>query len=549
MNYFRTLMLYYYTLRSLKLIQIVGRFFYSKKMLVNEQTPEYSVFFGGDEDIVFLEKHGSHIVGSLVYVLENEIRYTDGWYPKLDTLIVYNLHYFNYIHSLDSCFEDVKCAIIDWIDNVPRQNDIAWEPYVVSVRVVNWIKWLVKYNVFDKRILDSLYIQCRYLRKNNEFHLLGNHYFENAKAIYMASLLFSGKEVQGWLFWSEKVISKQIDEQILEDGAHFERSPMYHAIMLENIYDILIYSECAGHNNSLHKKLSEKSVGMLNWLKSITHKDGSLPKFNDCSVTFAPSVFELSTLADSLGLNHVLGGNRSFTIFKESGFLSFDSDLYKTIVDFGSIGPSYLKGHGHSENFSFELSVNKKRLFVNHGVGTYQEGEQRLFERSSLAHNTVSLDGKSSNELWKSFRVGRTSNISNLYSFSDSIQSVFSATQDGYQKLYSGPLHSRTFRFRENMFFIEDRFEGSSCHTGLVVINFYISSGWNVEKRDGLIIIKDDFNQCTMKPPSSSVVNIDKVIIYDSWYHSVEGWNISFSLDLENNSCCLTEINIINENN
>ena len=36
---------------------------------------------------------------------------------------------------------------------------------------------------------------------------------------------------------SEKILLEQLDEQILNDGAHFELSPMYHCITLHKVLD------------------------------------------------------------------------------------------------------------------------------------------------------------------------------------------------------------------------------------------------------------------------------------------------------------------------
>ena len=68
---------------------------------------------------------------------------------------------------------------------------------------------------------------------------MGNHVFANAKALVYAGLFFDGIEANDWLAKGMKILVKECNEQILPDGGHFELSPMYHAIVLEDILDLI----------------------------------------------------------------------------------------------------------------------------------------------------------------------------------------------------------------------------------------------------------------------------------------------------------------------
>jgi len=37
----------------------------------------------------------------------------------------------------------------------------------------------------------------------------------------------------------QRLLARELREQILPDGGHFERSPMYHAILLKDVLDLL----------------------------------------------------------------------------------------------------------------------------------------------------------------------------------------------------------------------------------------------------------------------------------------------------------------------
>ena len=55
---------------------------------------------------------------------------------------MYNLHYFDYINSSNARTEISRSLIHDWIDNNPVGKGPGWEPYPISLRIVNWINGL-----------------------------------------------------------------------------------------------------------------------------------------------------------------------------------------------------------------------------------------------------------------------------------------------------------------------------------------------------------------------------------------------------------------------
>ena len=58
---------------------------------------------------------------------------------------------------------------------------MAWEPYPMSLRIVNWVKWYLQGGNLNEELSKLLIVQTRFLFKNIEFHILGNHVFANAK--------------------------------------------------------------------------------------------------------------------------------------------------------------------------------------------------------------------------------------------------------------------------------------------------------------------------------------------------------------------------------
>src|SRR3990167_4880310 len=161
--------------------------------------------------------------------------------PKIDKLWLYNLHYLDPLNSKDGLRDSAWCYnfITRWITDNPPAIGCGWEPYPISLRIVNVIKWIVIGNSAKTMILHSLAVQTRYLSQHIELHLLGNHVLANAKALLFAGIFFTGEEAARWFIIGLKLFSTEITEQILSDGGHFELSPMYHSLILEDILDII----------------------------------------------------------------------------------------------------------------------------------------------------------------------------------------------------------------------------------------------------------------------------------------------------------------------
>ena len=157
----------------------------------------------------------------------------------------------------DKASAELKNYIIQqWIDQNPPVAGNGWEPYPTSLRIVNWIKWALSGNKLSSEANQSLATQVRHLCGNIEYHLLGNHLFVNAKALVYAGLYFDGEEAQGWYRRGIEILIEQIPEQFLSDGAHFELSTTYHALLTEDLLDILQYMKNAGKEIDSLKSVS-----------------------------------------------------------------------------------------------------------------------------------------------------------------------------------------------------------------------------------------------------------------------------------------------------
>ena len=380
--------------------------------------------------------------------------------PAMEKLWLYNLHYFDDLQGqgADSRHHLHSSLIRRWIEDNPPGFGNGWEPYPISLRVVNWIKWFLAGNACSDRLAQSLATQALYLSRRLEYHLLGNHLFANGKALIFAGLFFQGPEAQRWLATGREIIERELGEQILADGGHFERSPMYHAIILEDLLDLINITRAAAL--PVPDSWYVQARRMLIWLALMTHPDGEVSFFNDSTGGIAPTQADLANYGTRLGLSPVLVPDGRVVRLGESGYLRLADREAVVLVDVAPIGPDYLPGHAHADTLSYEWSLFGQRLVVNSGTSCYGNSPERLRQRGTAAHSTVAVWGLDSSEVWGGFRVARRATPCNLVIRKNDQGVLVSCAHDGYRHLPGKPVHLRQWILGPGGLEIHDRIEG-----------------------------------------------------------------------------------------
>ncbi len=403
------------------------------------------------------------LVGPGTWRLLNETHALDqvGWDDaRVARLWRYNQHYFDDLNALEGEGRRhwQRELLGHWVAANPPAGGTAWEPYPVSLRLVNWIKWALAGEALQPDWIHSLAIQARWLREHLETHLLGNHLFANAKALMFAGLYFDGAEAARWLKVGRRLIDEQLDEQFLADGGHFERSPMYHALALEDLLDLVNVLAAYGlHDDPLTRRLRAQVPAMQQWLRTMTHPDGTLGMFNDAAQDIAPPATELDRLATALGLSAAVGPSQGLVRLAPSGYIRWALSDAVALLDVAPVGPDHLPGHAHADTLSFELSIRGRRVVVNGGTSCYGDGSQRQHERSTASHSTVQICGHDSSEVWSGFRVGRRARPVDLHVDAAGQQCRIGCAHDGYRFLPGRPTHHREWAFDADTMVVRDR--------------------------------------------------------------------------------------------
>ena len=489
-----TLGTYWRTVRHLRLEQVLGRVrvrFAKRRPDLRPAPPRRSL--NGPWTIPARREVSLFPGPSFVFLNECHALDLVGWDdPSVARLWRYNLHYFDDLNAVDAGTRvgAHRALITRWIAENPPALGTGWEPYPTSLRIVNWVKWFVGGATCETRSRECLATQARWLRQHLERHLLGNHLFANAKALVFAGLFFEGAEAREWLDCGLDIIKRELPEQVLPDGGHFERSPMYHALALEDLLDLVNLANTVTATNSAvvgaiphWRKVAGK---MLTWLRCMTHSDGSLGLFNDAADGIAPSTEELEHYASRLEVAGGFPPAEGVSRLEPSGYVRVKRGLALALLDMAPIGPDYLPGHAHADTLSFELSLGKRRIVVNGGTSCYGLGPQRSKERGTAWHSTVQVSRCDSSEVWSGFRVGRRARPTRTAHSGWIVESG----HDGYRFLPGAPEHRRRWEFTEHGLVVEDTVTPAPADS---VARFHLAPGLRLQKwsESGWLVLDD----------------------------------------------------------
>lgn len=302
-----------------------------------------------------------------------------------------------------------------WLESAPP-GFIA--PDVTGRRVQNWIyahHYFVTRNRppelnpdFYARFLVSLHEQVDYLCGN--LAPARNHRTLELHAIFLAAIVFPElKHASSWREFSLEEIAKNVAADLLPDGVHCELSTDYHHIVLRNLLSICRLARLNGI--PIPAPMSGAIERALEFAMHVHNPLGEVPAFSDGDVRGYTELliegYELYGREDMLyvatrGARGVPPRERSRS-FPAGGYCVVRGgwgggrpfeDEHHLVFDCGPLGEG---NHGHLDCLSFELAALGRRLIVDPGRYTYEEkGEPnwRALFRSTVAHNTVLVDGK-----------------------------------------------------------------------------------------------------------------------------------------------------------
>jgi uncharacterized heparinase superfamily protein len=323
-------------------------------------------------------------------------------------LFAYHLHQFDWARDPALSASDRLRALEDWIANHAR--GVGWDPGPISLRAFAWIKLLTTPNALPQdaaraRIHASLADQLETLAANLETHLSGNHYLWNLLALVLAGAAHAGPAAERWLAFAPR-LAGELREQVLACGLHYERSPMYHALLLENVLDLVNTAASAPGRlpAPLVAQLRETAARMLGALAVVTHPDGEIALLGDSAFGVAHPPARLAEYARALGV--AAAPPPQAGVLLDAGIVRLEVGELVCILTASRPWPEHQPGHAHCDALSFELSARGERVVTDTGVTEYEPGAKRDLARATRSHATVEIDGREQAECWAAHRIG-----------------------------------------------------------------------------------------------------------------------------------------------
>ena len=399
---------------------------------------------------------------------------TDLW--KIDYLpemINFNINYMQFLSS--SLDLETKISLLDSnIEFCKSKNNIfTYDPAVISIKLIEIIRFLEENSIRNNEYTCYIFDQAEFLTSRLEKELLANHYLLNGFCLLYLAYYF--RDIN-YLNKANYILENQIKEQFLNDGMHFELSPMYHAIITHYLlycYELIdnnYWEEC-----KLKELIGETLSRAISFYKFISIDD-YYPCFND-------SYFDENIRYSSLQkyFNRFSLPIKKINQGLESGYRKYKTENLNMIFDAGQIGAKYQPAHSHADNFTFCLYFNKQPIIVDTGTSTYKNNNRRKLERSTQSHNTIMIDYIDSSEVWEKFRVGR---IARTFIDKDN-HDFIKVYHDGYKFL--GILHKREIQINNNKIQISDELSCNKDKKSKSFLHFHPNAEILKEKKYLLI--------------------------------------------------------------
>jgi uncharacterized heparinase superfamily protein len=323
----------------------------------------------------------------------------------------------------------------DWLAQNPPLNGINWASMLeIGFRTLSWtwaLHFLLGPPSADPWLVDMLIAldrQLTHVERHLSYYFSPNtHLTGEALALYVVgTALPELTSSERWVETGRSVLLAEIGKQILPDGGHVERSTHYQRYTLDFYLLATLTARRAGDTSAAHR--FEEAAGRLaDFTITMADTNGRLPHIGDddggmlwpfrgraCddvrdSLALASVVLGRSELAAwgvpeevawIAGPDASRGGasvdhERASRLLSSTGyFVSRDSDGSHAVLDAGPHG--YRNGgHAHADALSFTLSIDGQPLLIDPGTSTYtMDAELRDTMRSSVSHNTVTIDGR-----------------------------------------------------------------------------------------------------------------------------------------------------------
>jgi heparinase II/III-like protein len=431
-----------------------------------------------------------------------------------DIRVLWELNRLGHLLTLTNTSEFIN-QLRSWCDQNPYARGPNWLCAMeVALRAINILVALESHRRSPELDADSLLFilgllqqHGRYIENNLEFSHIAtsNHYLSDvAGLLWLGAMLPELREADRWREFGRTELLREMDKQVLPDGADYESSTGYHRFVTE----LFLYSFdlCRSTGIQIPERYWQKLSQMLLYIKAYLRPDGFAPLIGDTDGgQFLPfqhrraddHAYVLDVAAEILNRPDLKFPEAKSKAFPDAGtYIMRHGDCYLCFNASGA-GINGRGSHGHNDALSIEVSAGERAFIVDPGTCVYTgDLQKRHLFRSTAYHSTVKIDGQEQNTTNPEtpFVIGDEAKPRVLdWQTSDEIDKL-AAEHYGYRRLPASVTHRRTVTFnkRECSWLIEDEFVGKGEHEFEIFFHFAPEldlsvEGAQVTARDGEI--------------------------------------------------------------
>lgn len=430
--------------------------------------------------------------------------------------------------------------VAGWRSQNPLARGVNWSCAMeVALRAMNLLATFVLFlrspqmdELALKELLKLFDQHGAHTRRNLEFSHIAtsNHYLSDVTGLLWIGVMLPELEAaREWRELGLREMLREMDKQVLSDGADYEASTGYHRFKLE----LFLYSFVLCHLNGIdvNEKYWNKLRAMLEYIRAYLRPDGRAPLIGDSdsgqvmpmvrraaddhayvlalgAAVFQEPRFKITGVSEPEELLWILGsqGVRDYEAlptgeaarsqaFPDAGtYILRDGDLYLLFKASGN-GVNDRGSHGHNDALSLEVSACGTAFIVDPGSYVYTANlhERHLF-RSTAYHSTVEVDGVEQNSTAENipFVIGNEAQPKLISWESDAELDLVVAEHYGYRRLPQPVTHRRSVRFdkAKRYWLVEDELTGSGTHE--FSFRFHFAPGLETNIRpDGIVEVCD----------------------------------------------------------
>ena len=231
-------------------------------------------------------------------------------------LAVFEHHYGGDVLEAARAGGDPARLAAAWSAAHPPRADDAWHPYTASTRASNWLAAATLDPSLAPVVEEGVRRALARVASNVEDDVLGNHVIRNAVALVLGGVAFDDPSLRRR---GDKLLARELPEQVLSDGGHYERSPAYHQLVLRDLLSVHAYAD-----------VERAVVSMSAFAASASRPDGAPWLFNDGGLDVAPQL-ELATPGDGV------------RVFPDTGYVFVKRGTVALAFDCGPVSPPFLE--------------------------------------------------------------------------------------------------------------------------------------------------------------------------------------------------------------